>query len=60
MCTWRKVRNFACQKFRLTPGAKEKRRIPPESSPAHRTLYHLCWQPSALALGVSTTVDDLQ
>ena len=35
MCTWCEVRNFASQKFRLTPGPTEKCRILP-----HRLRYH--------------------
>jgi len=39
---WCEVRNFASQKFRLTPSPKEKRRILPESTPAFRIRSHLC------------------
>jgi len=31
--TWREVRNFASQEFRLTPGPAENRRLRPESAP---------------------------
>jgi len=42
MRKWREFRNIASQKFRLTPGPKEKRRILPESTPVLR-VRSLLW-----------------
>jgi len=49
MRLWREVRNFASQKFRLTTGRKEKRRILPESTPSLRIRSHICYIPYILA-----------